>query len=53
MIEALDKSESGKPQSWDAKKEFSGNTPPPPTPLNAWEQLAQVLLESNEFLFID
>ena len=53
VIEALDKSENGKPQSWDAKKEFSGNTPPPPTPLNAWEQLAQVLLESNEFLFID
>jgi hypothetical protein len=52
-IEALDKSADGKPQAWDAKKEFGGNKPPPPPPLNAWEQLAQVLLESNEFLFVD
>ena len=52
-IEALDKSEAGKPEAWDAQKDFAGNTPPPPTPLNAWEQLAQVLLESNEFLFVD
>jgi hypothetical protein len=53
VIEALDKSQDGKSQSWDAKKEFAGNAPPPPQPLTAWEQLAQVLLESNEFLFVD
>jgi hypothetical protein len=52
-IEALDKSEAGKSEAWDAQKDFGGNTPPPPAPLNAWEQLAQVLLESNEFLFVD
>jgi cytochrome c553 len=42
------------PKQWDAKKEFAGipatPPPPPPTPL---ELYAQVLLESNEFLFVD
>jgi hypothetical protein len=37
---------------WNAKKEFAG-----PSmlfaPLDAWEQYAQVLLLSNEFLFVD
>jgi hypothetical protein len=43
----------GGPKSWDAKKEFRPAPAPPPAPLTAWEQLAQVLLESNEFLFVD
>lgn len=34
----------------DAEKEFSG---PPPTPLDPWAQVAQVLLLSNEFQFVD
>jgi len=38
---------------WSAKKEFSGPPPQPPKPLNAWEQFAQVLLLSNEFMFVD
>ena len=50
-IKALDKSAGGAPQLWEAAKEFGGNAPP--QPLGAWEQLAQVLLESNEFLFVD
>ena len=37
---------------WDANKEFAGVSTPP-APLGPWEQLAQVLLESNEFLFVD
>ncbi len=37
-------------QKWDARSEFRG----PDTPaLDAWEQLAQVLLLTNEFAFID
>jgi hypothetical protein len=40
-------------KSWDAKKEFAGAPTNAPPPLNPWEQLAQVLLESNEFLFVD
>jgi hypothetical protein len=44
----------GVPQEeWDAKKEFAGNPTPPAPPLGAWEQYAQVLLQSNEFLFVD
>jgi len=39
--------------TWDAKKEFAGAAPPSLDPLNAWEQLAQVLLLANEFSFID
>ncbi|HWA96902.1 MAG TPA: DUF1553 domain-containing protein [Pirellulales bacterium] len=35
---------------WDARADFG---PPPPPPLNAWEQLAQALLLTNEFLFLD
>jgi hypothetical protein len=38
--------------TWDAMKEFSGSTPKP-IPLNPWEKFAQVLLESNEFMFVD
>jgi hypothetical protein len=38
---------------WSAKSEFSGPLVPPPPPLSAWEKYAQVLLLSNEFLFID
>jgi hypothetical protein len=40
-------------RSWDAKKEFAGAPTNAPAPLTPWEQLAQVLLESNEFLFVD
>lgn len=39
--------------TWDSVEDFSGPTPAPPKPLNAWEKLAQVLLESNEFAFVD
>ncbi|HEX4130245.1 MAG TPA: PSD1 and planctomycete cytochrome C domain-containing protein [Pirellulales bacterium] len=35
---------------WDARADFA---PPPPPPLSAWEQLAQALLLTNEFLFLD
>jgi hypothetical protein len=37
-------------QLWHASNDFSG---PPPPRLNAWEQLAQALLISNEFVFVD
>ena len=40
-------------QVWDAVKEFSGPTPKSAQPLNAWEKYAQVLLESNEFAFVE
>lgn len=35
---------------WNAKRDFHG---PPVTRLSPWEQLAQVLLSANEFLFVD
>ncbi|MBL9180346.1 MAG: DUF1553 domain-containing protein [Verrucomicrobiaceae bacterium] len=35
---------------WDAKKDF---TTSPKTTLTSWEQLAQVLMLSNEFMFVD
>ena len=35
---------------WDAKKDFAST---PRTLLNGWEQLVQVLMLSNEFLFVD
>jgi hypothetical protein len=40
-------------EAWDARAQFAGAAPAPPVPLNAWEQYAQVLLQANEFLFVD
>ncbi|WP_197530364.1 PSD1 and planctomycete cytochrome C domain-containing protein [Bythopirellula polymerisocia] len=37
-------------QKWSSQQDFRG---PRPEPLDLWMQLAQVLLVSNEFLFID
>lgn len=36
--------------AWDAQKDFSAQ---PKSQLTAWEQLAQVLMLSNEFMFVD
>jgi hypothetical protein len=38
---------------WNAKKDFGGPPEQPPRPLSAWEKYAQVLLLSNEFMFVD
>ncbi|HET6407450.1 MAG TPA: DUF1553 domain-containing protein, partial [Chthoniobacteraceae bacterium] len=38
---------------WDAKIAFAGPPPPKPPQLKAWEKYAQVLLATNEFVFID
>ncbi len=38
---------------WSAEAGFSGPPPPRPPPLTAWERYAQVLLASNEFIFVD
>jgi hypothetical protein len=38
---------------WSAKKEFAGPPEIPPTPLTPWQSLAQALLISNEFVFVD
>jgi len=38
--------------SYDAKKQFTG-PPPKIEPFTPWERFAQVLLETNEFLFVD
>jgi len=43
----------GTPAQWVAKSEFTGPTPTPPEPLGPWATYAQVLLLSNEFVFVD
>ncbi len=40
-------------RTWDARAEFAGPPPPWIPPLDPWQQLAQVLLLTNEFSFID
>jgi len=35
---------------WDSAEQFAG---PPPIPLSLWGRYAQVLLEANEFAFVD
>lgn len=44
---------NGYAQEWDARKEFGGTPAEEQKPLTAWEEYAQVLLLSNEFLFVD
>ena len=41
------------PGEWHSKVAFAGPTAPPPPPLTVWEKYAQVLLETNEFAFVD
>jgi hypothetical protein len=36
--------------TWDAEKDFAAQ---PRSQLNNWEQLAQVLMLANEFMFVD
>jgi len=38
---------------WNSVEEFTGPAAKPVAPLTPWEKLAQVLLESNEFAFVD
>jgi len=38
---------------FDAKAQFAAASSPLPPPLKPWEQYAQVLLETNEFAFVD
>ncbi|MBL7648531.1 MAG: DUF1553 domain-containing protein [Candidatus Hydrogenedentes bacterium] len=40
-------------QDWISRFDFEGPPPAPPIPLQPWEQYAQVLLMSNEFIFVD
>jgi hypothetical protein len=41
------------PAEWNGKKDFAGPPAKPVKPLSAWEEYAQVLLLSNEFMFVD
>ena len=43
---------AGPPTVWDAKVNFV-DPPKLPKPLSAWGKLAQELLLSNEFAFVD
>jgi mono/diheme cytochrome c family protein len=36
--------------AWNARRDFAA---PPPPPMTGWEQLAQALLLTNEFLYVD
>lgn len=40
-------------QDWITRFDFQGPPPAPPEPLKPWAQYAQVLLMSNEFMFVD
>ena len=50
-IKVAESQESGtKKSAWSAKENFRG---PTPRPLNLWERYAHVLMETNEFAFVD
>jgi hypothetical protein len=55
MVDAESKTammKAGQPTVWDAKANFV-DPAKLPKPLGPWEKLAQVLLLSNEFAFVD
>ncbi|HSH92670.1 MAG TPA: DUF1553 domain-containing protein, partial [Roseimicrobium sp.] len=49
-VAAVANATSAKIAAWDANRDFTGN---PKRLLDAWQQLAQALMLSNEFLFLD
>jgi len=56
MVDAESKAamvNSGQPAVWDARANFIDPAKTPKATLGAWEKLAQVLLLSNEFAFVD
>jgi hypothetical protein len=40
-------------EEWGAQAGFGGPAPKAPPPMSPWEKYVQVLLESNEFIFVD
>ncbi len=50
VVLTLDSGEQGGSEEFDSSKQFRG---PRPRPLDEWEQVAQILLLSNEFQFVD
>jgi hypothetical protein len=52
-IRTMVENEDAEPSVWSAQAEFAGIPDEPIIPLTAWEKYAQVLLCSNEFLFVD
>ncbi len=38
---------------WESRKDFAGPPPALPEPLSPWAQFAQVLLLTNEFMYVD
>jgi hypothetical protein len=40
-------------EEWNAQSGFGGPAPKPAPAMTAWEKYVQVLLESNEFIFVD
>jgi hypothetical protein len=40
-------------EEFNAQSGFSGPAPKPPPAMSAWEKYVHVLLESNEFIFVD
>ena len=53
----MDRPEDSEGQSfitdWEARADFAGPPEAPPEPLDSWGQLAQVLLLTNEFMYVD
>jgi hypothetical protein len=49
----LQRSDNNAPDTWKSQDGIDGPKPPSPSPMDRWAQLAQILLMSNEFAFID
>jgi hypothetical protein len=49
----LQRSDNNSTETWNSHDGIDGPKPPQPPPMDRWAQLAQILLMSNEFAFID
>ncbi|MEX2214772.1 MAG: PSD1 and planctomycete cytochrome C domain-containing protein [Phycisphaeraceae bacterium] len=47
------KAQAAMKTQWSSSAEFAGTPTAPPEPMSPWEMYAQVLLLSNEFMFVD
>jgi hypothetical protein len=52
MDGAAKKKEPTEKLVWDSAQDFKAATPIP-QPFDVWQRYSQVLLESNEFMFLD
>ncbi|MFN3484578.1 MAG: hypothetical protein ACK44W_03740, partial [Planctomycetota bacterium] len=53
LVERNAATAGGAPREWNAQADFAGPPGASARPLDPWEKYAQVLVLTNEFMFVD